>query len=528
MAAEKDPAVISHPVAGLAIADAVDGGAALAPCAYVLLLVNEEAHIRELGRLAALLLSQTALRPMVYMEDRLKHLGEPQIFVDLGIEMLSAADVPDDAGGVAALGPRPASFRRGLASMLVGATRGLLAWLPARLQRYLKFKYLFDLDYVDLHRDIMLRRAARADAALAQRDYAALVMSEDNVELDTAVWIAIARRRGVRSVILPYTISNTAEFAESYVHHAPAQVGATWQNRITAALFSRWALRYKDRRFLRVGYAKVIATEMLGLAPPNPWLLNSGSIDAIAVESPAMRDYYRQAGIPPAQLVMTGSLTDDVLAQARDERSARRAALARDFGFSQDRPILLAALPPDQNTYDRPGCEFKDFDDLIGFWGATLAGLEGWNVIVRPHPKTRADKLATLRAHGVAISDADTAELVPLCDLYLASVSATIRWAIACGKPVVNYDVYRYGYRDYEAAAGVKLVTTRADFIDLVGRLTRDAAFLAEVAAVQQRDAAFWAVLDGHSGRRMVELLGGAAARSSGPEQQRTEVSAGI
>ncbi len=34
--------------------------------------------------------------------------------------------------------------------------------------------------------------------------------------------------------------------------------------------------------------------------------------------------------------------------------------------------------------------------------------------------------------------------LVPLCSLYVASVSATIRWAIACGKPVVNYDVYRF------------------------------------------------------------------------------------
>ena len=51
-----------------------------------------------------------------------------------------------------------------------------------------------------------------------------------------------------------------------------------------------------------------------------------------------------------------------------------------------------------------------------------------------------------------------TSELVPLCDLYVASVSSTIRWAIACGKPVVNYDVYRYRYTDFISLDGVLII----------------------------------------------------------------------
>ncbi|MGM4906775.1 hypothetical protein AB8B21_03085 [Tardiphaga sp. 866_E4_N2_1] len=475
---------------------------------HVVLLVNEEAHIQELGRLASLLIAETRLKPVIYMEDRLKPLGVPAIFQDLGLEVLSSSDFPDDSGGEQALAPSPWSWRRRIAAALVATNRFLLAWLPARLQRYLKFKYCIDIDYVDLHRDIMLKRAGRADHVLAQRQYSALVMSEDNVELDTFVWISVARRRRVKSIVLPYTISNTAEFAESYLHHAPSQVSMSWQNRITAALFPHWSLRYKQRHFLRTSYAKVVATEALGLAPPNPWLLNSGAIDVIAVESPAMQDYYRAAGIPDRQLAVVGSLTDDVLAQVAQERAARRAALDLEFGFVADQPMVLAALPPDQNTYDRPGSEFADFADLIGFWGKALAGISGWNVLVRPHPKTRLQTLAALRECGVAISYRDTAELVPLCDLYVASVSATIRWAIACGKPVVNYDVYQYGYRDYEAARGVTLVTTRADFIAALGSLTSDPVHLSEQAEIQRCDSKRWAVLDSSSGRRMVALLG--------------------
>lgn len=483
----------------------------LQPRRQVLLLVNEEAHIGELARVAALLLRETDLQPVVYMEDRLAALGKPGIFTDLGLEVLGCADFPDDAAsrGAEALGAPGRSRSRILAQALVSTTRLLLARLPERLRRYLKFKYLLDLDYVDLHREIMLRRAARAEAALTRAPHAALVMCEDNVELDTAIWIQVARRRGIRSVILPYTISNTAEFAESYVRHAPSQVGASWQNRFTATLFPRWELRYKGSRILRVAYAKVVANEMLGLAPPEPWLLNSGSIDAIAAESVAMRQYYLAAGIPDVQLVMTGSLTDDIIARARDERVARTEALVQELGLVAGQPILLVALPPDQNTYDRPNCEFSDFNDLIDFWGQTLAAVRGWNVIVRPHPKTRPEKTLALKAHGVAISYADTAELVPLCDLYVASVSATIRWAIACGKPVVNYDVYQYGYRDYENIPGVALVTTRKAFTELIERLTSDPAMVLEMASEQERIAPTWAKLDGGSGRRLAELISG-------------------
>ncbi len=453
----------------------------------VLLLINEESHIRELARVAELLMATPDMRPVVFMEDRMKHLGVPSAFAQLGLEVLTSDRFSIGTSGLFALGVRDHALRRLLMRVLDKA----------------------DCEYIDINRRVMLQRAAVCEQVLSERPYATVLMSEDNVELDTGIWIAIARRKGIRSVIIPYTISNTAEFAESYVDEPLHQVGNSRQNGLVARLFPQWVLQYRGRHLLRTKFAKAIAVELLGLTPPNPWLLNSGHADSIAVESIAMRDYYLAAGLPERLLALSGSLTDDVLTRVCKDVPERRRVLLSEFGLQDDRPMLVCALPPDQNTYGRAGCEFSDFDDLVGFWGKCLSQVDGWNVVLRPHPKTSIERLNALRQYGINITYDDTAALVPLCDLYVACVSATIRWAIACGKPVINYDVYQYGYQDYEGVDGVALVNTRTEFQRLLQQLTTDRDRRARMAAAQKRVSGRWGCLDGMSGQRILALLRG-------------------
>ena len=473
---------------------------------HVLLIVNEEAHVGELLRVARLLLETAGgLQPVIFMEDRIEALGEPAAFVAHGIEILTSKKVA--AGEGQASLPLRRRARSRIATIL--SNRIFVRRIPDRVRRRYGLLGPDDIVLIGILHNVMLKRAAVADAVLTSRRWASIVICEDNVELDTGIWVAIARKYGIRSIIVPYTISNTAEFAESYVNHVPYQVQTNPQNGLIAGLFPAWVLDYKGRRFLRTSPAKIIAVERLGLAPPNPWLLNSGYADAIAVESEAMQDYYKAAGIPAGQLVTTGSMTDDIMTKVAAEAAQRRQALMDRLGLQAERPLLLCALPPDQNTYDRPGCEFENFDDLIGSWGDCLAEVKDWNVVVRPHPKTASERVELLRRKGLAVSYDDTASLVPLCDLYVASVSATIRWAIACGKPVINYDVYRYGYEDYRGVKGVQLVNFRTEFREALCGITSNATRRAELAEFQSRDSGRWGLLDGSSGKRILALLRG-------------------
>ena len=75
-------------------------------------------------------------------------------------------------------------------------------------------------------------------------------------------------------------------------------------------------------------------------------------------------------------------------------------------------------------------------------------------MLIRPHPRASPDLLRVFETPNIKISIEPMASLIPLCDLYVASISATIRWAISSGIPVLNYDTYRLRYTDFDAAPG--------------------------------------------------------------------------
>jgi hypothetical protein len=466
----------------------------------ILLLISEEAHARELSRVADYLRKASDLRPVYFVEDRMRPFGIHDKLAASGIETLTSDEFAADNA-------RPAArVRNGWrwASTLITFMQGIaprLRWGSGRL--------LSAFLQIGSARDQMLRRSVMCEAVLSRRCFAALLLCEDNIELDTAVWIEAARKRGIRSIIVPYTMANTVELTEAYVFAAPYQVHASFANRLVARIFPKWVTRHKGRRFMRASYAKIVAVEMLGLTPPNPWLLNSGFADAIAVESVAMHEYYRAAGLPANQLVMTGTLPDDVMFENIANASNLRYAFLTEIGLPPDRPLLLCAFPPDDNRYERPGVEFSHFEEQLRFWGETFAAVQGWNIIIVPHPKTRIEQLDTLRKYGLTLSRRDTASLIPLCDLYVASASATIRWAIACGKPVINYDVFRLEFHDYDHLEGVALAKTCEEFRRALSALTGDPAEFSRIRAIQQREASRWGFRDGLSGRRMLALIRG-------------------
>jgi hypothetical protein len=227
------------------------------------------------------------------------------------------------------------------------------------------------------------------------------------------------------------------------------------------------------------------------------------------VESEEMVRFYTTAGLPREQLVNTGSLTDDLLAAAAQDAPARKAALCRELGLPAERPMLLSALPPDvlYTFGGRPQCDFKTYPELVEFWVRSLAALQGWNIVILLHPSVSCEDMRYLEDWGVKIARQPTAEVVPLCDLYVTSVSSTIRWAIACGKPVVNYDIYRFYYEGFMHVKGVLYTEEQAGFQELLHRLTTDSSFLQQTAAAQAQAAPDWGFLDGRSGQRMLELL---------------------
>ena len=166
----------------------------------------------------------------------------------------------------------------------------------------------------------------------------------------------------------------------------------------------------------------------------------------------------------------------------------------------------------------RSDCEFHKYryEDLVEFWCRSLAAVRGFNVIISLHPSVKIEDMSYIETWGVKIAREPIYDLILLCDLFIASMSATIQWAISCGKPTVSYDVYQIHYNDYTNVRGVITVNTKSAFLNTLHRLTTEPDFFAEISARQLSDAEAWGRLDGKSGERLIQLFDGIIDKYSG------------
>ncbi|MBE3140706.1 MAG: glycosyltransferase [Thermoplasmata archaeon] len=338
-----------------------------------------------------------------------------------------------------------------------------------------------------------------------EQDISLVIMPADN-RYDQAAIVKAAHNEKVPVVVIPQFMASALEWAE-FVWEKREYSARSWANRFACSLFPRWGYVHKGRRLIALPANQVFAREWLGIAPPLPWILHSGHADALAVESEAVRDYCIAEGLPPEKIKVTGSSTHDIISAIISKLADKRLELYADLSLPDDRPMILSALPPDSLYMGRPQCEFKKYDDLIEFWCRSLAAIKSFNIVICLHPSETVQKMKYIERYGVKIAKKPTYELIPLCDIFVASISSTIQWAIACGKPVVNYDVYRYRYTDYVNVEGVISIEDKSDYANTLQRLTSDAEYRAEMTARQSVHANRWGRLDGGAGDRLMHLF---------------------
>jgi hypothetical protein len=352
--------------------------------------------------------------------------------------------------------------------------------------------------------------AAIADArALAQvHNPDVVVLGGNNPGYTTPALISGFRKAGKPTVIVSSTMSNGLEEAAVYASDPRYHVTG-WRAHFVAANFPKWVIDYNGKRLLRCPVGRVLALEALRISPPRPWVFNSGYAAAIAMESKAMVEYYAEAGLPRDKMILTGAPSDDVMAKIAANAARLRQELYADLGLPAGRPMLLTALVPDFLYVNggRPECDFQNYDALVDFWIRALSDQQSFNVVVALHPSVQIATMRHIERPNVRIAARKTADLVPLCDLYVASISSTIRWAIACGKPVINYDVYRYRYTDFLAVSGVIATEEQSEFCSLIKRFANDSDYLKQITTRQQSESSQWGQLDGNSTQRIVALL---------------------
>lgn len=328
----------------------------------------------------------------------------------------------------------------------------------------------------------------------------AVLIPEDVVG---AVWplaIKAAREIGIPSLVFPYTLANQKEAVQSLKGEPAFQ---TKNNRWAARLFPRWRWRKEGLDLVRLPASHIAAHDWFRISPPDPWMMNSGFSDAICVDSQASRDYFVNSGIPAGKIVITGSVSQDHLYDQLRRKDAGLERLRCELVLEGTKPMLLISGCPNQLAGKVPFCQFSSIEDIAEHVGRALEPLRSsYHLVVRPHPNF-PNFAELLRPWGVTPTMIATSRLVPLSDLFIAFASATIRWAIACAVPTVNYDVFNYRYGDFSGATGVRTVTDAEDFARVLREMGSGTDAYRDTKARIGADAAYWSMMDGRSVERI-------------------------
>ncbi|MFA6570651.1 MAG: hypothetical protein WCT77_05380, partial [Bacteroidota bacterium] len=257
----------------------------------------------------------------------------------------------------------------------------------------------------------LLKRINFARRVITNNDIKIVVLGGDLVHYDASCYINAAHKQKIAAVIIPCTMSNALEMAESYSPIEKYSMKKLF-NRVIGKIFSEWAYSYKGKDLIRLPAGQVLALKILGLSPPHPWINNSGYADYILAESKAMIEYYMQGGIPRNQIALTGSISHDILAKGLKDAKKKKRELYFRLKLPLNKPLILTALPPDQlyMVGGRPKCVFKTYIELVEYWVRTLVDIKKSNIIVNLHPSVSAEEYKYLEKFGIKLCSDDIAK----------------------------------------------------------------------------------------------------------------------
>lgn len=351
--------------------------------------------------------------------------------------------------------------------------------------------------------DIIRRRINFCDDWLARLGVDAVLLAEDNVERDSYAWIAGAKRRQIKSVVVSYGALSEQEAINAYKRSQIHSVDQTQANFIRK-WFPHWLAEGDDFRITRIPFHTALAREFTNTAPFNPWLVNAGHADSIIVESQRMRNSYIDAGFSGHSVQSIGHPTQDTLALKFLDRDNLRSRACERYGLDKSLPIAAIAMPPD-NTATTTGC-YTEYSEVIRAFSEIPNNTLHMNILISPHPNIPNYVREHLAARGYLCINGSASDIIPIADLYIASVSSTIKWAMSCGLPILNYDCYNYNYNDYKQCLQVIEVNSEQLYRDSLELLNipEKRARLTEIAKAEAQE---WGTLDGGATDRLIHLL---------------------
>lgn len=366
--------------------------------------------------------------------------------------------------------------------------------------------------FLSLWVGVPFKRVLGAHVAAAQQRLeeiapSVVMVSEDGISGPAAV-MAAARSLGLPIVDLPYGYGTQDDFeivlGDKESNKELIRLGRGFLDWLLAKLAPAWIKKGRFAGALMFPVPYIIAREALGMSLRNAWIVHGGYADVLLVESEQMMALYRSEGVPEQKLALTGSPYCDSMYAALSNDPAATAAFRRPYAVQADSLRVLVSWPPSYHVSRGKYSEYPTYEDMSRDILTWLAALPGCELTVSLHPAALDETREFIRSLGVCINDEYIIRLIPKHDIYISYFSSTIRWALACAKPVVNYDAYKLDLDVYASAPAFFNARNTDEFKQRVASFIASPEAFAVAASEQVAVAGRWGLVDGECMSRIL------------------------
>ncbi len=182
------------------------------------------------------------------------------------------------------------------------------------------------------------------------------------------------------------------------------------------------------------------------MLPDNPWIMGGGKSTFVLVEGEDIKRRYIEWGCNKDKIIVTGRAAHDYLFEGFKQKQNIRDRLFKKYHFNQDVKLILVALP----QYAEEGLlSWEKHLNEINFIGSIYQQLNA-NCLISLHPRMERNNYLFLeKEYSLVIAEEPLSDILPAADIFTATYSSTVPWAVLCQIPTVVFDFLDFGYESF-------------------------------------------------------------------------------
>jgi len=135
-------------------------------------------------------------------------------------------------------------------------------------------------------------------------------------------------------------------------------------------------------------------------------------------------------------------------------------------------------------------------------------GASGGNVLLSLHPRSRPETYAALaRESGCCLLEERLSGVLAVADIFVASYSSTVRWALLMGIPTIMIDLLGFGYEQFAGLPGSVVTRDATELRRVLQKLIADTGERDRMGREAAAQAAGREIFDGRVCARIIEAL---------------------